>query len=166
MSYCTRNPYYKDMPLKVIASNKKAFFDYMILETLETGIILTGDEVKAIRAGLINLTGSFATIHGGELFITNCHIGTYEHAYQKQADQDTRRSRKLLVHRRELDNIIGSISRKGLTAVPLKIYISERGYIKIELGIARHKNAPERKEELREKDIARETRRELKNVGY
>ncbi len=145
-----------------LATNKKALFDYIIIETIEAGIVLTGNEVKAIRSGLVNLTGSFATIHGGELFLTNCHIGAYSHAHLVQKDQDTRRSRKLLVTKRELHKIIGHISKKGLTAVPLQLYSNERGYLKIALGIARHKNAPERKEELREKDLAREARREMK----
>lgn len=148
--------------MKIITTNKKAFFDYTIQDTLEAGIVLTGDEVKALRAGLANLVGSFAAITRNELHLLNCYIGPYSHAYSKIDEKLTRRSRTLLVHRVELSKLAGAISRKGLTIVPLKLYFSERGYIKVELGIARHKNAAGRKEELRERDIQRETRREAK----
>jgi SsrA-binding protein len=148
--------------MKTLSTNKKAFFDYTIQETLEAGVKLTGDEVKALRAGLVNLTGSFAVIKDNELFLLNCYIGPYSHAYTKVDEKLTRKSRKLLVHRRELSQLAGAISRKGLTVVPLKIYLSERGYVKIELGIARHKNAPDRKQELRDRDLKRESRREAK----
>jgi len=148
--------------MKIISTNKKAFFDYTMQSTLEAGLVLTGDEVKALRAGLANLAGSFAAITRNELHLLNCYIGPYSHAYSKVEKKLPRRSRKLLVHRAELAKLAGAISRKGLTIVPLKLYFSERGYIKVELGIARHKNAPERKEELRERDIQRESRREAK----
>lgn len=92
----------------------------------------------------------------------NCHIGTYSHAFIKN-DEQTRRSRKLLLHKKELIRLIGDVSRKGITIVPLALYINEKGKIKVELGIAKHKKAHERKEELRERDITRETARELKN---
>ncbi|KKR97249.1 MAG: SsrA-binding protein [candidate division TM6 bacterium GW2011_GWE2_41_16] len=148
--------------MKIITKNKKAFFDYSILSRLEAGIVLTGDETKAVRANNVNLTGTFATFHGQELFLMNCHIGTYSHAFIKN-DEQTRRSRKLLLHKKELIRLIGDVSRKGITIVPLALYINEKGKIKVELGIAKHKKAHERKEELRERDITRETARELKN---
>jgi SsrA-binding protein len=148
--------------MKIISTNRKAFFDYTIDQTIEAGLVLTGDEVKALRAGLVNLTGSFATVTQGELSLLNCYIGPYSHAYTQKDDQATRRSRRLLVHRRELDKLAGAISRKGITLVPLKLYFNERGRIKVEIGLARHKKAHVRKEELRERDIGRETRRELK----
>lgn len=150
--------------MKIISTNRKAFFDYDIDQTLEAGIVLTGDEVKSLRANLVNLTGSFATINQAELFLLNCYIGLYSHAYSKKDEQVTRRTRKLLVNRKELNKLAGSIARKGLTLVPLKIYFNDRGRVKIELGLARHKKAHVRKEELRERDIRRETRRELKGV--
>lgn len=150
--------------MKVIAQNKKAFFDYEILDQLEVGIVLTGDEVKAARAGNVNLVGSFAHPKNGELFLINCHISPYTHAYVKQ--EETTRTRKLLAHRREINRIIGDISRKGVTLVPLKMYLNKAGIIKIELGICKHKKAHERKEALKERDIKRETRRELKGIKY
>lgn len=148
--------------MKIISTNRKAFFDYSFDQTIEAGMVLTGDEVKSLRAGLVNLVGSFATITRGELSLLNCYIGPYSHAYEKKDDKLTRRSRKLLVHKRELDKLAGAIARKGITLVPLKLYFNERGKIKVEIGLARHKKAHVRKEELRERDIQRETRRELK----
>ncbi len=147
--------------MKVISQNKKAFHDYDILDRMEAGIVLTGDEVKALRAGHVSLVGSFATVHENELFLINCMITPYSHAYTK-SDEHSRRSRKLLVHRKELNRIIGDISRKGITMVPLKLYFNDKGTVKIELGIAKHKKAHGMKQELKEKDIERQTRRELR----
>lgn len=146
--------------MKIITTNKKAYFDYEILDTIECGIVLQGDEVKSLRAGHCNLTGSFATIHEGELMLLNVHIAPYSHAYEKK-DEDSRRSRKLLVHKRELMRVVGEISKKGITLVPLKIYFNDRAKVKIDLGLCRHKKAASKKQEIKERDITRETRREL-----
>ena len=148
--------------MNILSQNKKAFHDYEILERLEVGIVLSGDEVKAIRAGNSNLVGAFAHIREGELYMINCYIAPYSYAYSKH-DDTTRRTRKLLVHRRELSRLAGMIAKKGVTLVPLKLYCNERGMIKVELGLAKHKKAHVRKEELKERDIKRETRRELKS---
>ena len=148
--------------MKIIAQNKKAFHDYSVSESIEAGIVLTGDEVKSLRAGKGNLAGSFVVPKDGELFMINVHISPYTHAYQKTGDDEiTRRSRKLLLHRREIDRLVGEVSRKGITLVPLKLYFV-KGTIKVEVGICKHKKAPQRKEEMRERDINRETRRQLK----
>ncbi len=147
--------------MKVIAQNKKAFHDYDILERIEAGIVLTGDEVKSIRAGQMNLTGAFAHVREGELYLVNAHISAYANAYQKP--EESNRTRKLLVHGRELNRLVGEISRKGVTLVPLKIYLNKKGYVKVELGIGKHKKAHDRKAEIKERDIQRETRRELKD---
>ncbi len=149
--------------MKIIAQNKKAFHDYDILDRLETGIVLSGDEVKALRAGQVNLVGSFAHIHDGELFLVNAHIAPYSHAYHK-SDAAARRTRKLLVHRRELTRLAGEVSRKGTTLIPLKFYFNNKGIVKLELGVGKHKKAHVRKEEIKERDIKRETRRELKGT--
>jgi SsrA-binding protein len=146
--------------MKILAQNKKAFHDYEVLETLEVGIVLLGDEVKSLRAGRASLIGAFATIHDGELFMINANIPIYERAYSKATDP--MRTRKLLLHKRELNRLIGDISRKGVTVVPLKMYLNERNKIKIELGICKAKKAAGKKEELRERDIRRQTERELK----
>lgn len=146
--------------MKLIATNKRAYRDYEILDTLEAGIVLTGNEVKSLRQKHVSLTDSFATMHEGQVQLLNCYIAPYSHSYEKK--DTSRRSRKLLLHRREINKLIGDISRKGLTVVPLKIYFSERGYIKVLLGIAKHKKARDKKRELREKDIKRESAREAK----
>lgn len=147
--------------MKILAQNKKAFFDYDIDEKLEAGIVLTGDEVKSARAGHVSLVGAFATIHNGELFLLNCKITPYSHAAQKK-EEESQRSRKLLVHRRELSRLVGAIPKKGVTLIALKMYLSERNIIKVELGLGKHKKAAGKKEALRERDIRRETERELK----
>jgi len=149
--------------MKIITQNKKAFHDYSVLGTIEAGIVLTGGEVKSLRAGLVNLVGAFATIHNNELMIINCYIGEYSHAYEKSTEDHSRRTRKLLVHASELNKLVGEVSRKGITLVPLKLYFNEKSKIKVELGLCKHKKAHERKEELRERDISRETRREIKD---
>jgi SsrA-binding protein len=149
--------------MKIVVQNKKALFDYEFSYKIEAGLVLTGDEVKSIRAHHVSLNGSFATLKDVELFLLNCKISTYSHAYQKDEDLNTR-SRKLLLHRKELNRLIGEISQKGMTIVPLKIYITEKGLIKVELGVGKHRKAHDKKELLKERDIARETRRELKNI--
>lgn len=149
--------------MKVIAQNKKAFFDYHILDTIEAGIVLTGDEVKSLRQGKVSLVGSFATVHDGELFLINANISSYAHAYQKKEDEATR-SRKVLLHKKELNRLIGDISKKGITIVPLKIYFSNKGKVKVELGICKHKKAVDKRETIKERDIKRETSRELKKI--
>lgn len=146
--------------MKIITQNKKAFHDYQVLDRLEAGLVLTGDEVKSLRAGHVNMTGSFAHVREGELYLINCHISPYRHAYHKE--EDALRSRKLLVNKRELEHLAGAVSRKGITLVPLKLYFNERGRVKVELGLCKHKKAHVRKEELKERDIKRETRRELR----
>lgn len=147
--------------MKIITHNKKALFDYEVLDSLEAGIVLTGDEVKSLRAGQGSLIGAFAHIKDAELYLVNAHITQYKQAYTK-SEEATKRSRKLLVHKRQLMKLVGLISQKGVTLVPLKLYLNERGKVKVDLGICKHKKAPSRKKELQERDISRQTRRELK----
>jgi SsrA-binding protein len=148
--------------MKIITQNKKAFFDYEILDRIEAGIVLSGDEVKSIRAGHISLLGSFAHIKDGELYLVNASITPYSKAYQKK-DEEAARTRKLLIHRKELTRLIGDISKKGVTVIPLRVYLNERGLVKIDLGVCKHKKSVEKKQALKERDIKRETARELKN---
>ena len=145
--------------MKIITVNKKAFYNYDIKEKIEAGIQLTGDEVKSLRQGNVSLVDAFATIHKGEINLINCYIAPYVHAYSKV--DKTRRTRKLLLHKREINKLIGDISRKGLTLVPLRMYF-KKGFVKVELGLAKHKKAVSKKRELREKDIKREAEREVK----
>lgn len=147
--------------MKIITTNKRAHHDYIILETMEAGIVLQGDEVKSIRAKEVSLNDAFATVHQGAINLINCHIAPYSHAYTK-ADT-SRQTRKLLLHKKQINQLIGAISRRGLTIIPLKMYLNDRGYVKLELGIAKHKNAVDKKHELRERDIKRETAREIKS---
>jgi len=146
--------------MKIIHVNKKALHDYEIHEKLEAGIVLTGDEVKSLRQGNVSLKESFATIHEGEITLLNAYIAPYSHAYSKKEDT-SRRTRKLLLHKREINKLVGAVAKKGLTLVPLKIYF-KKGYVKVEIGLAKHKKAHSKKRELREKDIKRETEREIK----
>jgi len=147
--------------MKIITTNKKAFHDYEILDRYEAGIVLTGDEVKSVRAGSVSLVDSFATVHGNEINLINCYIAPYSHAYAK-AEKQSRRTRKLLLHRREINKLIGDVSRKGVTIIPLKMYISSKGFVKVEIGTAKHKSAVSKKRELKERDIKREVEREMK----
>ena len=150
--------------MKIIIQNKKALFDYEILYTVEAGIVLTGDEVKSLRANRGSLNGSFATVKGDELFLLNCNIPVYTHAYQK--DEDTAlRTRKLLLNRGELNKLLGEVSKKGMTILPLKLYFNSKSLVKVELGVGRHRKSHDKKELLKERDIARETRRELKKFS-
>jgi SsrA-binding protein len=147
--------------MKIVALNKKALFDYEILDKIEAGIVLTGDEVKSVRAGQVSLIGAFAVFHEGELYLINCRISPYAQAYKKDEEQATRR-RKLLLHRKELNRLVGEISRKGVTLVPLRMYFTQRNVAKVELGIGKHKKAVSKKQDIKERDIKRQTRRELK----
>lgn len=147
--------------MKIVAQNKQALFDYEILDRLEAGLVLTGDEVKSIRAGHISLVGAYATVHKNELFLLNCTIAPYEKAFQQKKDETTR-SRKLLLHRSELNRLIGQIARQGITIVPLKMYLNQKGRVKVELGVAKHRKKTDKRELLKERDIKRETAREVK----
>ena len=152
------------MSKKTIIRNKKAFFDYTMLYTLEAGIVLRGDEVKSLRQHKGSLNGSFAVPQKNELFLINCMIPTYTNAYTKDEALE-KRSRKLLLHSSEIMKIIGDISRKGITIIPLEVYFNEKNKVKVALGIARHKKSEDKREVLKERDIARDTRRELKNYN-
>lgn len=148
--------------MKLIVQNKKAYHDYHILEKIEAGIVLTGDEVKSLRAGQVSLIGAFAAIRNGELTLVNCRISPYEKAYQKNEDLAVR-TRILLLHKRQINRLVGEIAQKGITVVPLSFYLTGKSLIKVELGVAKHKNAPDRKKELKERDIKRETSRAMKD---
>lgn len=143
-----------------LASNRRAYFDYEILETYEAGIELLGHEVKSVKAGHINLTGSFAVIRGGEAYLLNATISPYQ-AKNIPADYDPLRTRKLLLHKSEIKELIGKSAQKGLTIVPLKVY-TKRARIKISLGLARHKKQGDKRETIRGREAEREIKRELK----
>ncbi len=146
--------------MRIIAKNKKAYFNYEILESLEAGISLMGSEVKSIREGRISLKESHAEIKGGEAFLINCHISPYTAA--NIFNHEPRRERKLLLHRQEIKRLTGKIKEKGLTLIPTKILINDKGKVKVEVSLARGKRAYEKREAIRERDREREMQAELK----
>jgi SsrA-binding protein len=145
---------------KVIATNKKAFHDYFILEKLEAGIALLGTEVKAIREGRLNLKDSYAMVQEGEAYLLNCHISPYSHGNRE--NHDPTRSRKLLLHLREIRKLIGKTQEKGLTLVPLRVYL-RHGRVKVELGVAKGKKLIDKRESERRKEADREARAAMKH---
>ena len=150
----------KKPQIKIIAKNKKAFFNYELLEKFEAGISLMGSEVKSIREGRISLKESYAEVKDGEIFLLHCHISPYEAA--NRFNHDPRRERKLLLHSREIKRLAGKIKEKGLTLVPTKVLINAKGKVKVEISLAKGKRIYQKKEVIKERDIQREVRAELK----
>ncbi len=148
------------LAMRLIAKNKKAFFNYEILETYEAGVALVGSEVKSIREGRISLKESYAEIKEGEVFLVSCHVSPYEAA--NRFNHDPLRDRKLLLHRREIKRLTGKIKERGLTLVPTKVLINDKGKVKIELALAKGKRAYQKREAIRERDRDREMQAELK----
>lgn len=148
--------------MKVIATNKKAFYNYEILENFEAGISLLGSEVKSIREGRISLKECHAETKGGEIFLLNCHISPYEAA--NRFNHEPRRVRKLLLHRQEIKRLIGKIKEKGFSLIPTKVLINERGKVKVEIALAKGKKVHEKREAIKERDRERELRTELKRM--
>jgi SsrA-binding protein len=145
---------------KAVATNKKAFHEYFVLEKIEAGICLLGTEVKAIREGRLNLKDSYAMVQGGEVILFNCHISPYSHGNRE--NHDPTRSRKLLLHEREIRKLIGKTQEKGLTLVPLRVYL-KRGRVKVELGVARGKKLIDKRETERRKEADREAKAAMKH---
>lgn len=138
---------------KVIAQNKKARHDYHIEETYEAGIVLQGTEIKSIRAGKVSIKDAFARIENGEVFLYNMHISPYEQG--NRYNHDPLRTRKLLLHRREISKLIGATKEQGYALVPLKIYLKD-GFAKIELALAKGKKLFDKRENLKKRDAQRE----------
>lgn len=149
------------MEEKIICTNRAASHEYFILEKIEAGIVLDGGEVKSMRKGSVNLKDSFCTIYNGELFIKNMHIATYEKSGAFNV-KDSKRDRKLLVHKEEMLKLHAKITQKGLTLVPLKVYF-KNALIKMELGVCQGKHTYDKKRSIMEKDMKREKEREIKN---
>ncbi|MFC7064067.1 SsrA-binding protein SmpB [Halobacillus seohaensis] len=144
---------------KSIAQNRKAGHDYFIEETFEAGIVLQGTEIKAIRAGRVNLKESFARISNAEVFIHNMHISHYEQG--NIYNHDPTRSRKLLLHRKQINQLIGATQQKGYALVPLKMYI-KNGVAKLLIGLGRGKKKYDKREDLKRKQVNREIDRAIK----
>lgn len=144
---------------QVVSTNRKAYHDYFIEETYEAGITLLGTEVKSLREGKANLKDSYALIKGNEIFLLNCHISPYSHGNIQ--NHDPLRTRKLLLHRKEINKLWGELTQKGLTLIPLKIYF-KKGKAKVEIGLCKGKKQYEKREVLKEKEARREIERHLR----
>lgn len=147
--------------MKILATNKKAYFEYTILETIEVGIVLEGNEVKSIKNNQVKLQGAYAIVSSGQLILINCHISPYKFGYAG-VTADPLRNRILLIHKMELSKLVGKMQQRGFVILPLKIYYNARGYIKLEVGLGKHKKLHDKKQLLKEKDLDREAKRELK----
>lgn len=146
---------------RIVAQNKKAAFDYFIEERLEAGIVLTGSEVKSIRGGKVTIADSHAAMDKNELFLHNCHIAEYDQA--NRFNHPTKRPRKLLLHKKELQKIIGKIKLKGYTLIALSLYFNKKNIIKLELGLSKGKKQHDKRQSLKEKDWAREQGRVMRD---
>ena len=144
---------------KLIATNRKARHEFDILETYEAGLCLKGTEVKSLREGQVNFKDSYASISNQEVWLVGCHIAPYHHG--SDANHDPDRSRKLLLHRREIARLIGKVAERGLTLVPLRLYFKE-GRAKLELGLARGRKLHDKRQAIRERDERREMAKEAR----
>jgi SsrA-binding protein len=145
---------------RVVATNRRARFDYEIVDTWEAGLVLMGPEVKSLRDGRANLGDSFATVYRGEAWLEKLHISAYEPATRANPT-DPQRRRKLLLHRREIDRLDGRITEKGLTLVPLSVYFLD-GRAKVELALARGKHRHDKRHTIRQREQDRETQRAMR----
>ncbi|MFQ0814852.1 SsrA-binding protein [Brucella anthropi] len=148
---------------KIIAENRKARFNFEILDTLEAGLVLTGTEVKSLRANQSNIAESYASFENGEFWLINSYIPEYTQG--NRFNHEPRRLRKLLVSRREMSRLFNSVSRDGMTVVPLKLYFNDRGRAKLELALARGKKTHDKRETEKKRDWNREKARLLRDRG-
>ncbi len=145
---------------KIVSKNKKAFHDYHIDQIFEAGMVLSGPEVKSLRAGKANLRDGYALLKDGEVFLYNVHISPY--SFATQINIEPLRVRKLLMHRREIRKLLGKLHEKGIALIPLKIYFIANGKAKVELGLARGKKLYDKRAALKEKDSNRDMERTLR----
>ena len=148
---------------RVVADNRKARFNYEILDTFEAGIALTGTEVKSLRQGKATIGEAYAGPSGEELFLFNAYIPEYLQA--NRFNHETRRPRRLLLHKRQIDKLIGATQREGFTVIPLKIYFNERGRAKVELGLGRGKKLHDKRETEKKRTWDRERARLMRDKG-
>ena len=148
---------------KTVATNRKAFHDYHIDETFEAGIVLQGTEVKSIRGARVNLRDSYARVEGGELILYNMHISPYDQG--NRFNHEPLRSRKLLMHRAEINRLLGKVKEKGYALVPLKVYL-KGGLIKLEMALARGKKSYDKRQDLKERESRREIERAVKEKVF
>jgi SsrA-binding protein len=144
---------------QTIALNRRARHEFSIDETFEAGIVLTGSEIKAIRARKVNLADAYARVERGEAWLVGAHIAPFEQA--NRYNHEPKRTRKLLLHRSEIDELLGRTKAKGQTIVPLRLYINEKGRAKVELGLARGKQLHDRRRDIADRDARRDIQREM-----
>jgi len=149
---------------KTVAQNRRARFDYFIEDVIEAGIMLTGTEVKSLRSGQASVNESYAGVSGSEVFLINAYIPEYNKAHVKM-QHEVRRPRKLLLHKNQLNKLIGAVNRKGTTLIPLSIYFNNRGIAKVELGIATGKKQHDKRETEKKRDWQREKARVMRERG-
>lgn len=144
---------------KVLATNRKAFHDYFVEETFEAGIALTGTEIKSVRAGAVNLRDAFAQVRNGELWLENVHVSPYEAG--NRFNVNPYRTRKLLMHRKEINRLMGRVKEKGLTIVPLRMYL-KKNRAKVEIALVKGKRQYDKRETISKRDAGREIERAIK----
>jgi len=144
----------------VVATNRKARHDYDLQETYEAGLVLTGTEVKSLRAGRVNLRDSFARVEKGEVYLYNMHISPYSHG--NRWNHEPTRTRKLLLRKDQIRKLVGKVQQQGLTLVPLEIYFNDRGYAKVELAVARGKKKWDKRETIAKREAEREVEKAVK----
>jgi SsrA-binding protein len=150
----------KDSFEKAVVTNRKAYHDYFIEDKFEAGIMLQGTEVKSLRDGRVNLQDSYASVKGNEVFLHHCHISPYSHG--NLMNHEPLRTRKLLLHRKEINKLLGKTQQQGLTLIPLRIYFSKRGLAKVELGLAKGKKQHDRRDSIKKREAGREVERTMK----
>lgn len=147
---------------KIIADNRKALYDFHVVDTVEAGLVLYGTEVKSIREGRVNLRDSYGKVEDGEVWVYNINISPYSH--RGYADHEPLRRRKLLLHKDEIRKLIGKTAERGFTLVPLRLYY-KNGRVKVALSLAKGKTAPDKRETIRRRETERETRQAIKHRG-
>ena len=150
--------------MKIITTNKSASFEYFIEEKYEAGIVLQGNEIKSVREGNVNMNDSFCFVRGNDVSVKNMHIAFYDKS-DGFTSKDTRRDRKLLLHKSEIAKIAGKINRQGYTLVPLKLYFKD-ALIKMEIALCRGKHTFDKKKSIAERDLKRSVDRDIKNAGF
>lgn len=144
------------MDIKVVSTNKKARFEFFILETYEAGLVLKGTEIKSIRSGQISLQEAYVRTNGAEIWLVGAHVAPYEHASAFQ--HDPKRDRKLLMHKKEIRKLYDEVRIKGMTLVPMRVYL-KAGRAKLEIGLAKGKKQYDKRDSIKERDVERETSR-------
>ncbi len=150
--------------MKIVTTNKSASFEYFIEEKYEAGIVLEGNEIKSVRNGDVNMNDSFCFVRGSDVSVKNMHIALYDKS-DAFSTKDTRRDRKLLLHKSEISKIAGKINRQGYTLVPLKMYFKD-SLVKMEIALCKGKHTFDKKQSIAERDVKRSVDREIKNAGF